>query len=156
MARVYFDQEIGSGDYVTVDLDPADYYWLDGIVDGTLITTRLVDDRFRPANQPQGSWQFVRRFVRNSPPQPRWLVMDSGATAAPSGAYDLGDPTVDADMQRVMSNPEANTVADFLGVDRSEVRGQTIEWAILAAAADWASDPAGWWAQVRAKMAGGS
>ena len=153
MARVYFDQEIGSGDYVTVDLDPADYYWEDGIVDGTLITTELVDDRFRPANPPQGGWQFIRRFVRNSPPQPRWLVMDSGATAAPSGAYDLGDPTVDADMQRVMSNPEANAVGNFLDVDAS---GQTIEWAILNAATDWASDPAGWWAQVRARMAGAS
>jgi len=114
MGRIYIDSTIGTGQNVTVDLDPADYHWLDGIVDGTLLTTKTYLDPWRPANDPVGPNVNIPIMDSRVDGASYFLVMDAGVDVAPAGTIDLGAPGNTLD--EIMPLGKANEIATLFGL----------------------------------------
>ena len=131
--RMFLAPLKGTGFTQVVDLDPADYYWLDGIVDGTLVTTALVDDPIRPDVELVGP-ASATLFDRKGGTFDRFLVLDSRDAPPPANCEDLGDPVTQEGWDTPLSQPATNKVEDSLGQPRSTFQGWTIRqilvWAV--------------------------
>lgn len=125
MARLYIVPSTGTGVTQVVPLDPADYYGPNEDV-AVQVTTRLVNDDTRP-DVPH---ELVGKSypVTGRGPQNGWLVVDFEMVGPPpfTPVYDLGDPQSEANMTRVLTNPEANAAATMFGVSNQTFRGMTI------------------------------
>ena len=136
--RMYLAPVTGTGLPVIADLDPADYYWLDGIVDGTQVTTSLTVDPIRPdcdAAPPFTCTLIIR-------PRPsaidRFLVYDSGdmANGVPAGtenvvggnAQAIAHPEAVVRMNTPLIVARKNTLEDFLGQPRDTFQTDGTNW----------------------------
>jgi len=118
MGRIYIDSAIGSDDPEIIDLDPADYHWLDGIVDGTMVTQKIRWDPWRPLNATVGPNTNIPIMDSRLTGDRYFIVMDHGTNVAPLGTIDLGTPGVTLD--ELMTTTKANEIRAVFGLTLQE------------------------------------
>lgn len=138
MARIYIDGMIGTGGSLVIDLDPnppwgtpGAYHWLDGIENGTLVTTTNVPDHWRPLNNTVGPSNHIRIMDSRIDGESYFVIADDGVDVSPAGSIDLGRPgnTLDA----IMPTGKANEIRALLGLtldERNRMRSNRIRQAI--------------------------
>ena len=125
MPRIYIDSTKGTGGLEVVDLDPnppigtpGAYHWLDGIVDGTLLTQKIRQDPFRPTNDPVGPNVNIPIMDSRLNGDSYFIVMDAGTNVAPAGTIDLGAPGNTLD--EIMPQGKADEIRALLGLTLEE------------------------------------